>query len=92
MPISRAERITRRAISPRLATRSFWIFLWAMFLFRDCEDAKPWPDLWLCHAMRLSTTLFVALSTLPLSAQIGRKELHTDSGLVVLAPLHEGRA
>ena len=34
--------------------------------------------------MRLSITLFVALSTLTLSAQISRKELHTDSGLVVL--------
>ena len=34
--------------------------------------------------MRLSTTLLVALSTLSLSAQIGRKELHTDSGLVIL--------
>lgn len=34
--------------------------------------------------MRLRTTLFVALNTLALSAQIGRKELRTDSGLVVL--------
>ena len=34
--------------------------------------------------MRLSTTLLIALNTLTLSAQIGRKELHTDSGLVVL--------
>lgn len=34
--------------------------------------------------MRLPTTLFVALSTLVLTAQIGRKELRPDSGLVVL--------
>jgi hypothetical protein len=40
--------------------------------------------------MRQSTTLLVALSTLTLSAQIGRKELHTDSGLVVLHYLRTG--
>jgi hypothetical protein len=40
--------------------------------------------------MRLSTTLLVALSTLSLSAQIGRKELHTDSGLVVLHQFMNG--
>jgi hypothetical protein len=93
MPIPRAERITRRAISPRLATSSFWIFLAIWFDLpdrRDREDAKPWPDLWLCPAMRLSTTLFVALSTLTLSAQIGRMELRTDSGLVVLHPFRNG--
>jgi hypothetical protein len=35
-------------------------------------------------SMRITTTLFVALTALSLSAQIGRKELLTDSGLVVL--------
>jgi len=40
--------------------------------------------------MRLSTTLFVAFSTLTLSAQIGRKELRTDSGTVILHYFHSG--
>lgn len=34
--------------------------------------------------MRITITLFVALIALSVSAQIGRKELRTDSGLVVL--------
>ena len=53
-----AERITRRAISPRLATRSFWIFWLAIGWFRECEDAKPWPDLWPVYAPHAAAALF----------------------------------
>lgn len=40
--------------------------------------------------MRITITLFVALVALSVSAQIGRKELRTDSGLVVLHHFKNG--
>lgn len=40
--------------------------------------------------MRITTTLFVALIAIQVSAQIGRKELRTDSGLVVLHHFKNG--
>jgi hypothetical protein len=40
--------------------------------------------------MRITTTLFVALIAFSASAQIGRKELRTDSGLVVLHHFKNG--
>jgi len=51
---------------------------------------RKWLDLWLHVAMHLIPTLFFALTALTASAQLGRKELRTDSGLVVLHHFKNG--